>query len=165
MNLVKTYKRLKSTLLHIRKIWASEYLVALREHDQLRNKGSPATKYMIIPALNDVVVFESGSLLKVGKIVELLPSAGSEDVRKVKVESEGHVSIQAVANLRRMESGGHSDQIPSIDVPADVDSIADGAPENDPVSVSEDFQRNNPRREAAVRAQQKWLTQFLLTRH
>ena len=164
-HLNKTCKRLKSTLLHFRKIWASEYLVALREQDQLRNKGSPATKYMIIPALNDVVVFESGSLLKVGKIVELLPSAGSEDVRKVKVESEGHVSIQAVANLRWMESGGHSDQIPSIDVPADVDSIADGAPENDPVSVSEDFQRNNPRREAAVRAQQKWLTQFLLTRH
>ena len=164
-HLNKTCKRLKSTLLHFRKIWAKEYLVALKEQDQLRNKGSPATKYMIVPALDDVVVFESGSLLKVGKIIELMPSPGSEDVRKVKVESDGHVSVQAVANLRRMESGGRPDQIPSAGDQKDMNSNASIDLENDSISVSEDLQRTNPRREAAVKAQQKWLTQFLLTRH
>lgn len=162
-HLNKACKRLKSTLLHFRKIWAKEYLVALRENDQLRNKGSPATKYMIVPNKDDVVVFESGSLLKVGKIVELLPSAGSQDIRKVKVESEGHESIQAVANLRRLESGGYSDKISFTDDGGEVPSESMDQ-ETSAASVPEDLPRRNSKRKAAVEAQQRWLGQFLITK-
>ena len=162
-HLNKACKRLKCNLLHFRKIWAKEYLVALRENDQLRNKGSPATKYMIVPNKDDVVVFESGSLLKVGKIVELLPSAGSQDIRKVKVESEGHESIQAVANLRRLESGGYSDQISFTDDGGEDHSESIDQ-ETSAASVTEDLPRRNSKRKAAVQAQQRWLGQFLLTK-
>ena len=117
---------------------------------------------MIVPNKDDVVVFESGSLLKVGKIVELLPSVGSQDIRKVRVESEGHESIQAVANLRRLESGGYSDQISFTDgVEAQSDSIDQ---KTSAASVSEDLPRRNSKRKAAVEAQQRWLGQFLLTK-
>ena len=162
-HLNKACKRLKSTLLHFRKIWAKEYLVALRENDQLRNKGSPATKYMIVPNKDDVVVFESGTLLKVGKIVELLPSAGSQDIRKVKVESEGHESIQAVANLRRLESGGYSDKISFTEDYGEVHTESIDQ-ETSAASVPENLPRRNSKRKAAVEAQQRWLGQFLITK-
>ena len=159
-HLNRTCKRLKSTLIHVRKIWANEYLVALREHDQLRNRGSPSTKYMLVPNINDVVVFDSGSVLKVGKIVELIPSSDQE-IRKVKVESEGHESVQAVANLRRLESGGSSAEVPDTRLAhqADTDSDSEGTASAVPRIMS----RNIPRREAAVKAQEKWLGQFLVT--
>ena len=103
----------------------------------------------------------SGSLLKVGKIVELLPSVGSQDIRKVRVESEGHESIQAVANLRRLESGGYSDQISFTD---GAEAHSDSIDQETSASVSEDLPRRNSKRKAAVEAQQRWLGQFLLTR-
>ena len=163
-NLNKACKRLKSTLIHFRKMWSKEYLVALRDNDQARNKGSPSTKYLIVANIGDVVVFDSGSLLKVGKIVELLPSSDQE-VRKVRVESEGHESIQAVANLRRLESGGNSDQISSMEAD-DSDSymIEDSISKTLDSSCSEKSRRT-PRRAAAVKAQQDWLGQFLMTRY
>ena len=108
------------------------------------------------------ITVASGSLLKFGKIVELLPSVGSQDIKKVKVESEGYESIQAVANLRRLESRGYSDQISSTDGgEARSDSINQ---ETSAASVSEDLPRRNSKRKAAVEAQQRWLGQFLLTK-
>ena len=158
----KACKRLKCTLIHFRKLWAKEYLVALRENDQLRNKSSPGTKYMLIPNINDVVVYDSGSLLKVGKIMELIPSSDQE-IRKVKVESEGHESIQAVANLRRLESGGYPDQIPSSKDDEDQHKMLSDSIKSS-VSLPGTPTRSNPKREAAIKAQQNWLSQFLLTK-
>ena len=97
------------------------------------------------------ITVASGTLLKFGKIVELLPSVGSQDIRKVRVESEGHESIQAVANLRRLESGGYSDQISFTDGgEAHSDSIDQ---ETSAASVSEDTTRRNSKRKAAVEVQ------------
>ena len=113
-----------------------------------------------MPNINDVVVFDSGSVLKVGKIVELIPSSDQE-IRKVKVESKGHESVQAVANLRRLESGGSSAEVPDTRLAhqADTDSDSEGTASAVPRIMS----RNIPRREAAVKAQEKWLGQFLVT--
>ena len=160
-HLNKACKRLKSTLIHFRKTWAKEYLVALRENDQLRNKRSPSTKYMIVPNIDDVVVFDSGSLLKVGKIIELIPSEDQE-IRKVKIESEGHESIHAVVNLRRLESGGSSDDNPVTRETEDEDTANVGDSEGTSNAVPGALSNNKPRRDAAVRAQQKWLGQFLI---
>ena len=162
-HLNKACKRLKSSLIHFRKLWAKEYLVALRENDQLRNKGSPSTKYMLVPNINDVVVFESGSVLKVGKIIELIPSSDQE-IRKVRVESEGHDSIQAVVNLRRLESGGYDDQISPTKDCEDIYTEVSNDPKETSPNVSRDSPRSNPKRDAAAKAQQKWLSQFLVTR-
>ena len=161
-HLNKACKRLKSTLIHFRKIWVNEYLVSLRERDQMRNKGSPSTKYMLVPSVGDVVVFDSGSLLKVGKIKELIPSEDKE-IRKVKVESEGHESIHAVANLRRLESGGHSDQMSPTNGDEDVPEQHNNDLAKTSDSIPGKLPRNNPKRDAAVKAQQKWLGQFLVT--
>ena len=160
-HLNKACKRLKSTLIHFRKTWAKEYLVALRENDQLRNKRSPSTKYMIVPNIDDVVVFDSGSLLKVGKIIELIPSEDQE-IRKVKVESEGHESIHAVVNLRRLESGGSSDEIPITRETDEEDTANVDDSKGTSNAAPGDLSDNKPRRAAAVRAQQRWLGQFLI---
>ena len=109
------------------------------------------------------ITVASGSLLKFGKIVELLPSVGSQDIRKVKVESEGYESIQAVANLRRLESGGYSDQISFTDDGGEDHSESIDQ-ETSAASVTEDLPRRNSKRKAAVQAQQRWLGQFLLTK-
>ena len=85
-HLNKTCNRLKSTLIHMRKIWCQEYLLALRDKDQQRNRNSPGNKYTLVPVVGDAVVFSVGSKLKIGKIVELVPSSDDE-MRKVKVES------------------------------------------------------------------------------
>ena len=132
-----------------------------RESDQLRNKSSPGTKYMLVPNINDVVVFDSGSLLKVGKIIELIPSEDQE-IKKVKIESEGHESIQAVTNLRRLESGGYPDQIPASKDEDQQRMLSDSIKSS--VSLPEKPSRCNSKREAAVKAQQNWLNQFLLTK-
>ena len=160
-HLNKVCKRLKCSLIHFRKLWAKEYLVALRENDQPRNKSSPGTKYMLVPNINDVVVFDSGSLLKVDKIIELIPSADQE-IRKVKIESEGHESIQAVTNLRRLESGGYPDQIPASKDEDKQRMLSDSIESS--VSLPGKPSRCNPKREVAVKAQQNWLNQFLLTK-
>ena len=86
-----------------------------------------------------------------------------KDIRKVKVESEGHESIQAVANLRRLESGGYPDQISLVKDNEDVHKMDS---DFDKMSASVPGKpRSNPKRDAAVQAQQKWLSQFLLTKH
>ena len=117
---------------------------------------------MLVPCIGDVVVFDSGSLLKVGKIKELIPSADKE-IRKVKVESEGHESVHAVANLRRLESGGHSDQISPTNCEEDISEQHDNDLPKTSGSTLGKLPRNNPKRSAAVKAQQKWLSQFLVT--
>ena len=116
---------------------------------------------MLVPNINDVVVYDSGSLLKVGKIIELIPSS-DQGIRKVKVESEGHESIQAVANLRRLESGGYPDQIPATKDEDQQRMVSDSIKST--ASIPEISSRSNPKREAAVKAQQNWLNQFLLTK-
>ena len=159
-HLNKTCKRLKSTLLHFRKVWSQEYLLALRERDQMRNKNSPSTKYILEPRVGDVVVFSSGSLLKVGKILGLVPSDDGE-VRKVQVESEGHVSMQAVVNLRHLESDGSHDVTHSSGA-ADSDDTRSDPSLGEEATADVEPLVARPRREAAVRAQQKWLRQSLL---
>ena len=172
-HLNKTCRKLKSTLLHMRKLWCQEYLLALRERDQHRNRNSPGNKYVLLPEKGDAVVFSVGSNLRVGKIVELVPSSDGE-VRKVKVESEGHVSLQAVANLRKVEGDAEiSPAAEKIDDPAyshsglsddAVRHVIDETPVE--VGVSDEPsapERSRPKRAAAEQAQQRWLGQFLVT--
>ena len=146
-------KKLKSTLLHMRKLWCQEYLLALREKDQQRNRSSPGNKYVLVPAVGDAVVFTMGSKLRVGKIVELVPSS-DEEIRKVKVESEGHVSLHAVVNLRKVE-GDKELSMSTKNLDEDLESV--GITDDSLASV-----QGPPKRAAALRAQQNWLGQFLV---
>ena len=95
--------------------------------------------------------------MKIGKILELVPSSDDE-MRKVKVESEGHVSLQAVVNLRKIESD--NDPAPVTDTELGEVSVNDIMMNGE--SSSSAFERP-PRRAAALCAQQKWLGQFLVT--
>ena len=105
--------------------------------------------------------------------MELVPSSDGE-VRKVKVESEGHVSLQAVANLRKVEGDAEiSPAAEKIDDPAyshsglsddAVRHVIDETPVE--VGVSDEPsapERSRPKRAAAEQAQQRWLGQFLVT--
>ena len=152
-HLNKTCKKLKSTLLHMRKLWCQEYLLALREKDQQRNRSSPGNKYVLVPAVGDAVVFTMGSKLRVGKIVELVPSS-DEEIRKVKVESEGHVSLHAVVNLRKVE-GDKELSMSTKNLDEDLECV--GITDDSLASV-----QGPPKRAAALRAQQNWLGQFLV---
>ena len=153
-HLNRTCKHLKSKRIQFRKIWSHEYLSALRDRNQSRNKNSPSTKYMLVPSIGDIVVFSSNSMLRTGKILKLLPSADQE-IRKVLVESEGHESIQAVANLRLLECGGSLDTKPFIATESDDTDDLESDQDNSP--------RRNQRRAAAAQAHQQWLSQVLIT--
>lgn len=154
-HLNKTCKRLKSTLLHMRKIWCQEYLLALRQKDQQRNVNSPGNKYILVPVVGDAVVFSMGSKLRIGKIVELVPSS-DEEVRKVKVESEGHIGLHSVVNLRKVEG---DDRLSAASENLSEPTYGDVRIHNDSVTSIE----GPPKRAAALRAQQNWLSQFLLS--
>ena len=157
-HLNKTCKRLKSTLIHMRKLWCQEYLLALRERDQQRNRNSPGNKYILIPVVGDAVVFSIGSRLKVGKIVELVPSSDDE-VRKAKVESEGYVSLHSVVNLRRIEGEDMLSSVTDTDL-GEADLQSDALTNCDNSLPPRD---GPPRRAAALHAQKQWLGQFLLS--
>ena len=107
---------------------------------------------MLVANINDVVVYDSGSVLKVGKIIQLIPFTDQE-IRKVRDESEGHDSIQAVANLCRLTKDS-----------GDIYTEVSNDPKETSPNVSRDSPRSNPKRDAAAKAQQKWLSQFLVTR-
>ena len=90
--------------------------------------------------------------------MELVPSS-DEEVRKVKVESEGHVSLHSVVNLRKIEG---DDEL-STGTGSD---LGDDDPVNGALASSDDSlpPRNGPpKRAAALHAQQQWLGQFLLS--
>ena len=162
-HLNRTCKKLKSTLLHMRKVWCQEYLLALRDRDQQRNRNSPGNKYVLVPVVGDAVIFTVGSKVKIGRIVELVPSS-DEQIRKVKVESEGHVSLHAVANLRKVEGDDQlSTEADILDDPDSEDVRIDG--EVVPLVSNSGLASvvGRPKRAAALRAQQDWLGQFLLS--
>ena len=162
-HLNRTCKKLKSTLLHMRKVWCQEYLLALRDRDQQRNRNSPGNKYVLVPVVGDAVIFTVGSKMKIGRIVELVPSS-DEQIRKVKVESEGHVSLHAVANLRKVEGDDQlSTEADILDDPDSEDVRIDG--EVVPLVSNSGLESvvDRPKRAAALRAQQDWLGQFLLS--
>ena len=77
-----------------------------------------------------------------------------KNVKKVKVESEGHVSLHAVVNLRKVE-GDKELSMSTKNLDEDLESV--GITDDSLASV-----QGPPKRAAALRAQQNWLGQFLV---
>ena len=63
---------------------------------------------------------------------------------------------------RRLESGGYPDQISSSKDEEQHGMISDSI--KSAVSLPGKPSRSNPKRDAAVKAQQNWLSQFLVTK-
>ena len=143
-NLNKICKRLKSTLIQVRKNWISDYLTSLRERDALRNKMSPANEYTLTPKAGDVVLISEDKDMKLGRIEKLVVSADGE-VRSAKVYSKGGNGIHSLKNLRHIES---------IDLKMPIDNEL----QSETIKTVD-----RPRRKAAIKAQEKWLISHLLT--
>ena len=143
-NLNKICKRLKSTLIQVRKNWISDYLTSLRERDALRNKMSPANEYTLTPKAGDVVLISEDKDMKLGRIEKLVVSADGE-VRSAKVYSKGGNGIHSLKNLRHIES---------IDLKIPIDNEL----QSETIKTVD-----RPRRKAAIKAQEKWLISHLLT--
>ena len=134
-------KRLKSTLIQVRKLWVQDYFAALREKDALRNRGSPASKYILEAQPGDVcLVAGDNHTFRLGRILELIPS---EDglVRSARVQTKGGSGIHALVNLRHLES----------------------APLSTASAALDDVPSKRPRRQAAAAAQRKWLATNLVS--
>ena len=104
-----------------------------------------------------LLFFSIGSKLRIGKIVEQVPSS-DEEVRKAKVESEGHVSLHSVVNLRKVEG----DDSLSSATNKTVDDVSAGViVENcdDALHLPADCLRHA----ATLRAQERWLIHFFLS--
>ena len=151
----KTCKCFKSTLIHLEKIWALEYLEPFRKRIQLKNKCSPNTKQMLVP--------NKSSLLFI-KIIRLIYSSNQE-LTNIIVESKGHECTYSVTNLHLLDNQGYSDQISSIKNVEDTHTEHSTDSTKPSANVPGNFPRVNPKRDAAVKAQQKWLSQVLMTKH
>ena len=89
-------------------------------------------------------------------------NSSDQEIKKVEIKSEGQKIIQAVPNLRSLESGGHPDQIPAS-TDEDQQRI-DSDLLKASVSLRGNPSRSIPKQDTAVKAQQNWLNQFLLTK-
>ena len=97
-------KKLRDTLKSVHKHWVSEYLSFLARKDAARQKGSPHTKSLLIPKLNDWVLVKDNSRdLRIGKVTEVIKSEDGE-IRKVILKINNTNGIYPVTNLRYLEA-------------------------------------------------------------
>ena len=98
--------KLRDTLSSIRKHWKNDYFQFLTLKDSLRNKSCMNSKSLISPKVNHYVLIKD-SELRIGKIIELLPSSDGE-IRQVMVRTPNSTSVFPVFKLRYLE--GYSDE-------------------------------------------------------
>ena len=81
----------------------------LSRKDAARQKGSPHTKSLLIPKVNDwVLVKDQSRDIRVGKILKILNSVDGE-IRKVLLEINNTQGIYPITNLRFLEAGTNND--------------------------------------------------------
>ena len=90
--------KLRDTLASIRKNWKNDYFQFLTLKDSLRNKTCMNSKSLISPKINHYVLIKD-SELRIGKIIELLPSSDGE-IRQVMVRTPHTTSVFPVFKLR-----------------------------------------------------------------
>ena len=83
--------KLRDTLASIRKNWKSAYFQYLTQKDSLRNKSCINSKSLISPKINHHVLIKDTEL-RIGKIIELLPSSDGE-IRQVMVKTPNGASV------------------------------------------------------------------------
>ena len=98
--------KLRDTLASIRKNWKSAYFQYLTQKDSLRNKSCINSKSLISPKINHHVLIKDTEL-RIGKIIELLPSSDGE-IRQVMVKTPNGASVFPVFKLRYLE--GYTDE-------------------------------------------------------
>ena len=102
-------RKLRATLASVHKHWVSEYLGFLSRKDAARQKNSPHTKSLLIPAVNDwVIVKDQSRDITVAKILRLLKSDDGE-IRKVLLEINNTQGIYPITNSRFLEAGKDND--------------------------------------------------------
>ena len=107
-------RKLRSNLAQIRKLWIQQYFSFLTSHDPLRQKMSPANKSCIIPKVNQYVLIKDDSDLKLGRIVEVLPSHKDLEVRSCIVKTKNTQGVYPTSRLRYLE-GYAGEPIPLTD--------------------------------------------------
>ena len=88
------------------KNWKSAYFQYLTQKDSLRNKSCINSKSLISPKVNHHVLIKDTEL-RIGRIIELLPSSDGE-IRQVMVKTPNGASVFPVFKLRYLE--GYSDE-------------------------------------------------------
>ena len=94
--------KLRDTLASIRKYWKNYYFQFLTIKDSLRNKSCINSKSLIMPKINHFVLIKDNVDLRIGKIIELLPSSDGE-IRQVMVRTPHTTSVFPVFKLRYLE--------------------------------------------------------------
>ena len=136
-------KKLKSTLAQVRKIWIQDYMHLLTKKDVERQKRSPYTKSIIQPKVGDwVLIKDDSNDLRIGKILELIQS-DDEEIHSAKVKTESGEGCYPITNLRYLEY--HKD----------------GSNDNIKEDVQIQSRRSNPKRQAALEAQKKFVTNLI----
>ena len=99
----KKHRKLITTLASVKKVWTSEYLGFLARKDEARQKGSPYSKSIIKPKVNDwVLIKDDSKSFRIGRILSLIYSDDNE-IRSVKLKTSSHEGVYPVTNLRYLE--------------------------------------------------------------
>ena len=87
-------RKLRDTLASVRKRFKSDYFNFLTQKDSNRSKSSPFSKSPILPKVDHYVLIkdDNTSDLKIGKIIEVLPSSDNE-IRQVMVKTAHSTGI------------------------------------------------------------------------
>ena len=96
-------RKLRSNLAQIRKLWIQQYFSFLISHDPLRQKMSPANKSCIIPEVNQYVLIKDDSDLRLGRIVEVLPSQEDSEIRSCIIKTKNSQGVYPTNKLRYLE--------------------------------------------------------------
>ena len=145
-NLVKYLDARNRQLKAFWRVWRREYLVNLREYDQVKRKKSnnPSS-----PKIGEIVLIGDQtprSRWKLAKIVKLI-SGTDGAVRAAEVKtSNGNVLQRALQHLYPLEIGG-------CDEDADIDSVE--VPSVDVLDDDQGAHNERPRRQAAVEANRR----------
>ena len=108
-------RKLRDTLASVRKRFKSDYFNFLTQKDSNRSKSSPFSKSPILPKVDHYVLIkdDNTSDLKIGKIIEVLPSSDNE-IRQVMVKTAHSTGIFPTFKLRYLEGYREDDPIRPI---------------------------------------------------
>ena len=111
-NLNVMARKLRDTLASVRKQFKNDYFNFLTQKDSNRSKNSPFSKSPILPKVDHYVLIkdDNTSDLKIGKIIEVLPSSDNE-IRQVMVKTAHSTGIFPTFKLRYLEGYREEDLI------------------------------------------------------
>ena len=132
--------------------WRKEYLLNLREHDQVHRKR---TKTRTIPKVGDIVLLGDQmprSRWKLAKIIKLI-SGKDGVIRAVDIKtSNGNVLQRAIQHLYPLEVHGNQENGNNKNKAATSSDVRDI---NDLQNNGERYSNSRPQREAAVKARRR----------